>query len=389
MEEKNKSSVKVIAFYLPQYHAIPENDKAYGKGFTEWTNTRKAEPLFDGHYQPRIPYNDNYYCLLDDGIMEKQAKLAQEYGVYGFCYYHYWFKNGKKLLEKPLERMLKNPDIDIPFCLCWANENWTKRWDGGNNEVIVEQDYGNMKDLDAHIDYLCEFFLDKRYIRIDDKPLLLIYKPELIPNLDFIVRRIREKVCEKGFKGIKLIVQYPKYYFDGIDLNLFDNYIQFQPAFIRYKMNEDNKSAIKKGIKKLLLHLKLETAVKTIQKAATKRNLRGSSDQPGKLLHRSYVQDWEEIINYKVMDSRMIAGAFVDWDNTPRNKTGLVYDGASPKQFSHYMHRLVQKVRNEYKEPYIFLNAWNEWAEGAYLEPDKKYGYSYLKALKKSIEDVS
>lgn len=174
------SNEKVVAFYLPQYHPIPENDKAYGKNFTEWVNVKKALPLFENHNQPRIPLENNYYSLLDENTMIEQSKLAKSYGIYGFCYYHYWFKNGKKLLEKPLEMMLNTKEIDIPFMLCWANENWTKHWDGGNNEIIVEQDYGDYDDLINHIDYLCRFFRDKRYIKIDDKPVLVIYKPEII-----------------------------------------------------------------------------------------------------------------------------------------------------------------------------------------------------------------
>lgn len=148
---------KIIALYLPQFHTIPENDKWWGNGFTEWTNTRKAKPLFKGHYQPKTPLNENYYDLSDVTVMEKQAELAKKYGVYGFCYYHYWFKNGKKLLEKPIENMLSDKKVKIPFCLCWANENWSRNWNGGNREILMEQDYGNKKDWDKHFEYLLNF----------------------------------------------------------------------------------------------------------------------------------------------------------------------------------------------------------------------------------------
>lgn len=374
---------KIIAFYLPQFHSIPENDATYGKGFMEWTNTRKAMPLFEGHYQPRTPYGQNYYCLLDDGVMEKQAKLAKENGIYGFCYYHYWFKNGKKLLEKPLENMLKNPNVDIPFCMCWANENWSKRWDGGNNEVIVEQDYGDMKDLDNHIEYLCQYFKDNRYIKEDGKPILLIYKPELIPNLKMMVKRIREKVTEKGFPGIKLIAQYPIFFLEGANLNLFDYYIQFEPIFIQLDLVDQKRKTYKKRIKRKMLEMGLDKLLRKIQSSISKGNMQSSKE----LTHRSYDNDWDAILNYKVKDKRLIAGAFVDWDNTARNRCGVVYDGSTPDKFGENMKRLIDKVDKEYANEFIYVNAWNEWAEGAYLEPDEKYGYAYLEALKNALED--
>lgn len=370
---------KVIAFYLPQFHSIPENDKAHGKGFTEWTNTKKANPLFEGHRQPRTPMNENYYNLLDEGVMAQQIKLAKEYGVYGFCYYHYWFKNGKKLLEKPLENMLKDKSLDMPFCLCWANENWTRRWDGGNNEIIVEQDYGDLADLKNHVDYLCEFFRDERYIKIEGKPLLLIYKPELIPNLKLVVKTIREQAKINGFSDINISIQFPRYYIDGANLGLFDNYIQFQPKFIQDAQDADSKNPLRRFIKKLMITVDPD---KTLMGKLKKS---GGNTAPS-LKHRSYDSDWSSIISYKVKDKRLIAGAFVDWDNTARNKNGLVYDGADPQKFGKYMKALVKKVEAEYSTPYIFINAWNEWAEGTYLEPDSDYEYGYLEALSEALK---
>lgn len=374
--------IKAIAFYLPQFHTIPENDAAYGAGFTEWTNTKKAKPLFDGHNQPRTPLDEDYYCLLDDGVMERQAALAKQYGVYGFCYYHYWFKNGKKLLEKPLEAMLHNPAVDIPFCLCWANENWSKRWDGGNNEVIVEQDYGDQADLQQHVDYLCEFFRDPRYIKENGAPLLLLYKPELIPNLKTVVRTIRRRAKENGFPDVKLIVQYPKFYFDGAGLGLFDAFIQFEPRFIQDYENDVNRSAMKKRIKTALLKLGLTGLVGRVEK---KLGAKAVGTATAQLTIREYDRDWDAILRYPVTDKRMIAGAFVDWDNTPRNKNGLCYTGASPAKFERYMTQLADKIHREYAYPYVFVNAWNEWAEGAYLEPDQKNGYGYLEALARAL----
>ena len=196
-EINSNDDTKIIAFYLPQYHAIPENDQWWGKGFTEWTNVKKAKPLFEGHDQPRIPLNHNYYNLLDDNTKIWQANLAKKYGVYGFCYYHYWFKGGKKLLEKPAEQMLSNKSIDLPFCFCWANENWTRNWDGGNREIMVEQDYGNKDDWECHFQYLLQFFKDKRYITVDGKPLFIIYKPDLIIDIYEMVKYFRQSIVEE------------------------------------------------------------------------------------------------------------------------------------------------------------------------------------------------
>ena len=371
------SNEKVVAFYLPQYHPIPENDKAYGKNFTEWVNVKKALPLFENHNQPRIPLENNYYSLLDENTMIEQSKLAKSYGIYGFCYYHYWFKNGKKLLEKPLEMMLNTKEIDIPFMLCWANENWTKHWDGGNNEILVEQDYGDYDDLINHIDYLCRFFRDKRYIKIDDKPVLVIYKPEIIPNLKKIVDIIKKRVIENGLPGIVLISQYPDYYFSNRNNDYFDYHIQFQPKFIQdYEVEEKN--LIRRKIKHFMLSHNMNQIYQVLLK-------KYQSKKKKALIHRDYCEDWKKIIDFQVTDEKLMAGAFVDWDNTPRNKNGLVYDNANPQLFERFFSSLVKKVNEEYSTEFIFINAWNEWAEGAYLEADEKNQYGYLEAIKRVL----
>lgn len=370
---------KVIAFYLPQYHTIPENDTSYGKGFTEWTNVKKANPLFENHNQPRIPEKNNYYNLLDINVMIKQAELAKKYGIYGFCYYHYWFKNGKKLLEKPLEAMLKDKRVDIPFMLCWANENWTRKWDGGNNEIIVEQNYGDYEDLKKHIDYLCEFFRDERYIKMDGKPVFIIYKPEIIPNIRKVVGLIRKRVKENGFNGIVIMSQYPDYFFACKKSDLLDYHIQFEPKFIQdYEVEKLNLK--RRKVKHFMLSHNMNYLYQILLQKYQK-------EKKKELVHRDYDNDWQEIINYPVDDKRTVAGAFVDWDNTPRNKMGLVYDNATPEKFFYFFKELVTKVDNEYALDYIFINAWNEWAEGAYLEPDEKNHYEYLEAIKRVVNN--
>ena len=369
---------RIIAFYLPQFHTIPENDLAHGKGFTEWTNVKKARPLFEGHRQPRVPFGNHYYDLTDPSVMREQAKMAKEYGIYGFCYYHYWFKNGKKLLEKPVEQMLADPSVDIPFMLCWANENWTRKWDGENNDIIVEQDYGDLKDLKDHVDYLCRFFKDERYIKINGKPILLIYKPELIPHLKKYVENIRKRVKENGLPGIVLMSQYPDYYFACGKQRLFDYHVQFEPKFIQdYEVEKQGIG--RRKIKHFLLSHHLNGLYQKLLKVYQK-------EKKQELTHRDYDRDWQEILNYPVTDERVIAGAFVDWDNTSRNKNGLVYDGATPDKFEAYFGKLREKVEREYSTDYIFINAWNEWAEGAYLEPDEENGYRFLEAVKHHAE---
>lgn len=370
--EINKDKLNVIAFYLPQFHEIEENNKAYGKGFTEWTNVKKARPLFEGHNQPRVPLNQNYYCLLDGGrTMLEQAKLAKEHGLFGFCYYHYWFKNGKKLLEKPLEEMLANKAIDMPFCLCWANENWTKRWDGGNNEVIVEQDYDDLGDIKNHVDYLSSFLKDDRYITLNGKPLLIIYKPELIPNLKQYLDEMKR--CFKLHSiDVCFASQFPQYFFEGKNLSFFDYYLQFEPMF-SMQANKEKERPMKRFLKKTLKLLHLYSFAQALR------------NKKPQLEHRDYDEVWKANLEYKVTDSKMIAGSFVDWDNTPRKKAGLVFDGTTPDKFAHYFGQLKRKIEMEYSLPLVFINAWNEWGEGAYLEPDELHGFDYLEAIKKTV----
>ena len=236
--------MKIIAFYLPQFHDIPENDEWWGKGFTEWVNVKKAQPLYKGHEQPRIPMNENYYNLLDDNVKIWQANIAKEYGIYGFCYYHYWF-GGKLLLEKPMEQMLKNPKVDIPFCISWANEPWTKAW-VNESKVLIPQFYGGKKEWKEHFDYLLPFFKDNRYIKEDNKPLFIIYRAEVIDCLNDMLDYWTELAQQNGFSGMKYA--YQNLTFDLMpnkDDSRFDYNIEFQPSYAWNDLN--NKSAVQKS----------------------------------------------------------------------------------------------------------------------------------------------
>lgn len=376
------NGLKVIAFYLPQFHSIPENDQWWGQGFTEWTNVKKALPLFEGHNQPRIPLNKNYYDLMDDEVKISQAKLAKKYGIFGFCCYHYWFKNGEKLLEKPAEQMLQNKDVDLPFCFSWANENWSRKWDGGNQEIIKEQDYGDKSDWEKHFQYLLPFFRDERYITVNGKPLLIIYKPEEIIDVYQMVSYWRKRSIEEGFPGLCMAFQFPTYYTDLFyRKDVFDYRIGFEPVYCRNleRMNHPVRS-MKVSAARMILGENFISSYRKKHNTAKTTN-KPKSDGPEKY---DYDVAWENILSAD-WTSEFLPGAFVEWDNTPRNKNGLVYTGFTVEKFGRYMKALLEKARSKNKSM-VFINAWNEWAEGAYLEPDELTGTGKLEALKKALD---
>ncbi|MBJ7967348.1 MULTISPECIES: glycosyltransferase WbsX family protein [Bacillus cereus group] len=332
--------MKTIAFYLPQFHEIPENDLWWGKGFTEWTNVKKAKPRFLGHYQPRAPLQDYYYNLLNLDVHKWQINLAKQYGLDGFCYYHYWFK-GKKLLEKPLELRNQCKEIDFPYCLCWANESWTRSWDGKDQEVLMRQEYGDESDWKEHFNYLLPFFKNKNYLNINDKPIFVIYRPASIPNLNKMLGLWNEWAQSEGLLGIHF-VEMLTIFEDKSDFP-FDAAIEFEPMYTLKKLIGNTNS----------LH------------------------QEKKDFHLSYDFVWKRILNRQIKERENIyKGAFVDWDNSPRRKeSALIMKGANPDKFKKYL------LQHSKDTDFLFINAWNEWAEGTYLEPDEKYGYKYLEAL--------
>lgn len=386
-EIKNGNQIKVVAYYLPQFHAIPENDRAWGKGFTEWTNTRKAKPQFEGHYQPKVPLGENYYDLTDVNVMVEQSKLAQEYGVFGFCYYHYWFKNGKKLLERPVEQMLAEPKVTIPFCLSWANENWSKLWDGGNKELIVEQDYGGRDEWKKHLEYLVTFFRDPRYITLDGKPVFIIYKPDIMPNVQKMLAYWQSLAPAYGFKAFCFMIQGSSGYFmPDYYLGEFDYQIKFPPFFCTvYESKDMNKVKKMQRAFKILRVMKADKiASKLISGVKQSRTAQRSTVNTTQT-RLEYDNTWRILLESESAPE-LIEGALVDWDNTARKLNGYVHIGATPEKFGKYMKCLYKKIRKNHQEPVVFLNAWNEWCEGAYLEPDEKHGYDYLKELKKASD---
>ena len=366
--------MKVIAYYLPQFHAIPENDEMWGEGFTEWVNVKKAKKLYKGHNQPRIPMNNNYYNLLDESVMKWQVDIAKDNGIYGFCFYHYWF-DGKKLLERPIENFLYNKNLDINFCLCWANEPWTKAWVSKEDTILYEQKYGEEDSWRRHFMYLLSFFQDDRYIKENNKPLLIIYRPEQINCLNSMLDFFDDLARENGFDG--MIFAYQHIDFDLIrdkDDSRFSYNIEYEPLYAMTRRRNSN-----------VIHKYMFNVGKYVDKCFLKIfNKTLSSIYIRKVRKYSYDEIWEKSNNVtEKCDKKLIAGAFVDWDNTPRRgMKGTVIEGASPEKFKRYFREKVRLVKDFYSTDYIFVFSWNECAEGGYLEPDEKNRFGYLNAIR-------
>lgn len=363
--------MKVISFYLPQYHSIPENDKWWGEGFTEWESLKKAKPLFEGHNQPRIPLNRHYYNLLDVEEIRHQANLAKQYGLYGWCIYHYWF-SGHMLLEKPTELILKNKDIDIPFCLCWANESWTKAWVSKSDQFLIKQTNGDRADWINHFNYLLPFFKDERYIKQNGKPLFVIYRPELFPNINEMFDLWNQMAIENGLTGISFSYQTVQKKLDTEDY--FDSRIEYQPNYAVYDLTHNRHKFLKK-IKWALV------------KVLRKININFEYFKPRiGLIKTDYDLVWKAILRRTDSDGKSIPGAFVDWDNTPRKKNkGSVMIGFTPEKFEAYLAEQILNAKKNYHSDMIFLFAWNEWTEGGFLEPDESDGFSRLEAIKNAL----
>jgi O-antigen biosynthesis protein len=350
------STPRIISFYLPQFHPMAENDQWWGKGFTEWTNVSKARPNFEGHYQPRLPSDLGYYDLRLLEVMEQQAELARRYGVHGFCFYYYWF-DGKRLLERPVEQLLENKAADVPFCVCWANENWTRRWDGQENEVLMAQAH-SAEDDKAVITDLIRFFRDDRYIKIDGRPLILVYRVTLFPNFAETAARWREVCREQGVGEIYIaMVESFELVSAGTPPAQFgcDAAVEFPPQGLAEQKSPSGK----------LLN----------------PDFRGSTADYRDLAVRYASRQAPGYTRFK--------GVMPGWDNTARRQdNSFCFENASPGAFQAWLEDALEETRqqNYGDEQIVFVNAWNEWAEGAYLEPDRRYGHTYLEAVKNASD---
>lgn len=347
--------VRVIAFYLPQYHPIPENDRWWGKGFTEWTNVAKARPNFEGHYQPHLPTDLGFYDLRVPEVREHQAQLAREYGVHGFCYHHYWF-GGKRLLERPFNEVLSTGRPDFPFCICWANENWTRRWDGAEREILMGQNHSDQDDRNF-IRSLFPAFEDRRYIRVNGKPLLIVYRVNILPNAQRTANIWREEVRAAGLGEIYLCAAQSFGLSDPMPYG-FEAAVEFPPHGPR-----------------------------AVDLVPWVPNLHASF---AGAIH-DYTAKANSIIHRPVTEYTLFKSVMPAWDNTPRRQEhSIVYINSSPEAYEYWLGKAVELMITRYSgdERLVFINAWNEWGEGAHLEPDRQHGHRYLEATRNVLDAV-
>jgi 2-polyprenyl-3-methyl-5-hydroxy-6-metoxy-1,4-benzoquinol methylase len=347
-----RNTPKALAFYLPQYHPIPENDEWWGKGFTEWTNVTRAKPLFPGHYQPHVPSELGYYDLRIPEVREAQARLAADHGISGFVYYHYWF-NGKRLLERPFEEVLASGSPDFPFALCWANEEWTRNWDAQTGTVLMPQDFNDEDDL-AHIRYLATAFEDPRYIKIDGRPLMLVYRPQKLTEPKRTFGIWRDEAKRLGIPGLYLC--YVESWGPppgGPEAFGMDASVGFMPV----------------------------TGDQVFTPVDGTRGHRIID-------YRSSVE--KQMRRPEPSHYRRFPSVMVGWDNTARRPYGAtIFKDATPDAYEDWLRRTVDRVSDvPEKENYLFIVAWNEWAEGNHLEPDQQYGHAWLDATKAVLVDA-
>lgn len=369
------SRPKIIAFYLPQYHPTPDNDKWWGKGFTEWTNVGKAKPLFKGHYQPKVPADLGYYDLRLPDVRDAQAALAQEAGIYGFCYYHYWFGNGKEELELPFNEVLRLGKPNFPFMLCWANESWHKKfWDkdgkGTSKEVLIEQTYPGEQDHIAHFYHLLAAFRDSRYIKIDGKIAFMIYKAHLFPDLDKFIQLWQSLAKKESLPGFYFIAQK-----------------QSENDFPNKNDIEILQMFAQKGIDALNV-VRLYDAIpkRTLIRKIYNKLTRSIFSLPKKYGYKNLL---DRLINEYDKYNNIIPTIVPNWDHTPRSGTnGIVFVDSTPNLFQVHLKKALKTVLNKPLENKIlFLKSWNEWGEGNYVEPDLKYGHGYLNILKSELKE--
>ena len=352
-------AARLIALYLPQFHPIPENDEWWGKGFTEWTNTAKARPLFKGHYQPHVPADLGFYDLRLEESRVAQAEMARSYGIEGFCYYHYWF-SGRRILERPFQEVLNTKQPDFPFCVCWANETWSGIWHGAPKHVLIEQTYPGLSDHQAHFAALLPAFRDRRYMCVDGKQIFLVYRPEKIPSSRETLAFWQDMASKAGLKGLHIV---------GMSADT---------AWIPHDHGFDAKVA-----------LPLVLGRQWISRRAPFKWLK---QKYGALKGLPTIHVYENLMNSQTPAQDLPTTSYPclvhAWDNTPRSGyNGIVFSGTSPEAFRPRLRSALHAVQNRAPDhKLIILKAWNEWAEGNHLEPDLEFGRKYLDVIREEIQ---
>lgn len=357
--------IRAIAFYLPQFHPIPENDNWWGNGFTEWTNVAKAKPLFKKHQQPNLPSDLGFYDLRLPEPRAQQAALAEEYGIEGFCYWHYWFGNGKRILERPFNEVLKSGEPDFPFCLAWANESWTGIWHGMGNHVLMEQTYPGEEDDIRHFYEVLPAFKDKRYICIANEPVFLVYRPHKHPDPTKFISLWQKLAKEEGLKGIHFI---------GVDES-------------KHCLDDGFNSVIPNSPTPVIAKIKNNLLIRIIQKISRVNLI----SLYRKLNHLPQLVSYKKFVEHSPSNPLSLNEHPVilpGWDNTPRShKNGLVLTNSTPQLFEELVTKAIkQSAQKPLENRLVFIKSWNEWAEGNIMEPNQKYGHAYLKAFKNALE---
>lgn len=361
--------IRPIALYLPQFHPIPENDQWWGKGFTEWTNVAKAKPLFKGHWQPRLPADLGFYDLRLPEVRDAQARMAKDYGIEGFCYWHYWFA-GKRIIERPFQEVVETGKPNFPFCLAWANQTWEGTWHGlANNQILIEQNYPGKDDYEAHFYSLLNAFHDQRYMEVNGLKVFFVFRPMEIPNPKEFIETWQKLAIKEGLKGFHFVGMHMPQTWDPIEHEynaMTNNWTSIDRFRISSKVER---------FKTKYLHPRLRFLLKNNRKL------------PKIISYQQYVNNFPE---YPLKENEYPV-IFSDWDNTPRaGIDGWLFDEADPKLFGELCSRAFKATENKQNdEKIVIIRSWNEWAEGNVLEPDNKHGLSYLKQFKKSLDSYS
>lgn len=362
LNDSIQAKLRAIAIYLPQFHPVPENDEWWGKGFTEWTNVAKSKPRFPGHYQPQLPADLGFYDLRLAETRQQQAEIARHYGIEGFCYYHYWF-NGRRILERPFQEVLASGQPDFPFCLCWANENWTRRWDGQDKEVLLKQEYGEQDDRD-HIRALAPAFADVRYIRVDGKPVFIVYRTDLLPDVQRTVATWRDEARQVGIGELYLLrmntwAPHP----DPQTLG-FDAAVEFQPDWPNLPERQYGN---------------------LLSRVLNKAGVVPSPYINNKIV--DYAEVTQAMMARETPSYKLFPSVTPAWDNSARRKVGAdIFADSTPAKYEAWLRHIVKRfVPYSPEENFIFINAWNEWAEGNHLEPCQRWGRQYLEATARAL----